>query len=420
MKYSMHSFFFVLLLVPAFISLGGTTYADVLHLKNGDVISGKLTTLSDGLCVFNARYGVSISLNSDEISGIFTDDEYEIAFISGEKIKGKLTLSGKNETILVSKTFGETSINPAEIYSMVRVFSPDEQLPISQTQEQTFGAEEKESPPLDFLTGSTVLLAPGSYELGMGLLYQQSRRETSLMNVGYFQRSAYTARKLELSLTARAGLYDKVEGWLTLPGTYTYIQDVSTNEYVRDADSWEFGDISFGLQYLLVSESEKSPAVSATVGVSAPTGEKNYYEPISTWLDPLNNGSGHWGLTVGTTFVRTLDPAILFGGLSYSHSFAETIDGYHVAPGWGVNGYFGVGFALNEKLSLGSRLALGYQSTMEVDGVTVEGSDSEPMDLSFSTSYRFADNWVATPQVTFTLNDDAGANAFSLQVARRF
>lgn len=420
MKSANFSFVFSILITLVFSLHTGNVYADTLHLKNGDVISGKLTTFVDGLCIFNTKYGSSISLTTDEIASLSTDDEYEIVFVSGERVNGRLSLNNVNAPVLISKTFGETGVNPDDISSMTRVFSNSKQATSTQGKDQAFGEEERETPPLDFLTGSTVLLAPGSYELGLGFAYQQSRRETSLMNVGYFQRSAYTARKLQFSLTVRAGLYDRFEGWLNLPGDYTYIQEVSTNAYVRDTDSWELGDISFGLQYLMLTETETSPAISATIGVSAPTGKKRYYPLGQTWLDPLNNSSGHWGLTVGTSFVRTLDPAILFGGLSYSHSFSETIDGYHVSPGWGINGYFGVGFALNEKLSLGSRLALGYKSTMEVDGVTVEGSDSEPMDLSFSTSYRFADNWVATPQVTFTLNDDAGANAFSLQVARRF
>ncbi len=406
--------FFIFLLSPC------TAKSDTICLINGDIISGELITLSEGLCVFSSKYGPFISLRSEEITGLFTEDDYEIKFISGEIVRGNLSRTEDDTTVLVSKNFGESKINPANIISMTRVFPSSKKDSLSHGQEQSFGKEENKSPPLDFLTGSTVLLAPGSYELGLGFSYLQSRRNNSLMNVGYFQRSAYSARKFGFTLTGRAGLYDKLEGWLTLPLTYTYIQEVSTNEYVRDTESWDLGDISLGLQYLLVPETEKSPAISVSLSVNAPTGKKKYYDSMSTWLDPLNNSSGHWDLTIGTSFVRTLDPAILFGGLSYSHSFPETIDGYNIAPGWGANGYFGFGFALNEKISIGSRLALGYQSTMEVDGITVEGSDSEPMDLSFSASYRFGDNWVVTPQVTFTLNDDAGANSFSLQVARRY
>lgn len=412
------SFTVFVLTIPTLIT--SNALADTIYLKNGDIISGKLTTLSGGLCVFNTKYGSTVKLESSEIKSLFTDDEYEITFLSGEKIKGQITQNAEKETILDSKTFGNIEISPANISSLVRVFPADGQPPSKQKEKQSYGEEDEKEPPLDFLTGSTVLLAPGTYELEMGLMYQHTRNSTLLTNVGYFQRSTYEAKRLETSLSARGGLYDRLEGSLSIPLTYSYVKDVSTNTYVRDADSWDIGDTSLSLQYLLLSEGEEYPATAANIGVIVPTGKKRYYDVTDRWLDPLNNSSGHWGLSLGTSFVRTLDPAILFGGLSFQHLFPRTIDGYNIKPGWGLNGYFGVGFALNEKLSLGSRLGFGYYSEMSADGVMIEGSDSEPMDLSFSTSYRATENWVATPQITFNLNADAGASALSLKLTRRY
>lgn len=373
--------------------------------------------MSDGFCVFNTQYGSAIKVDVKDINNLSTDNEYEITFISGEKIKGKLISKDTNKTVLISESFGNVEINPANISALVKIFPQRE---ATSTTQNTFGEKEEESPPLDFLTDSTVLLSPGVYELEMGLMYKQSRQENSLMNVGYFQRSAFLARKIELAITGRAGLYDRLECWLTTPGTYTYIQDVSTNDYVRETDSWDLGDISFGLQYLLIPESEDFPAISITTGVNAPTGKMSYRKVGNTWQDPLNNGSGHWGASFGLSFVRTVDPAILFGGIDYNHSFPNTIDGYDIDHRWTTVSYFGVGFALNEKLSVGTRFGWGYSTTMTVDGNNIHGSDSEPMDLSFSASYRFFENWVTTPQVTFALNDDAGTPAISLKLARRF
>jgi len=313
-----------------------------------------------------------------------------------------------------------TEIITSNIVSLVKIFPQREQHSIGQDQQQSFGEEDEKEPPLDFLTGSTVLLAPGRYEFELGLRYKQTRDSTVLMNVGYFQRSTYSARRFEAAFSARGGLYNRFEGSLTIPITYSYIQDVSTNDYVRDKDSWDLGDISMGLQYLLLTERGNRPALSLSLGITAPTGKKRYYSASDTWLDPLNNSNGHWGVSLGTTFVKTTDPAIIYGGLIYQHSFSRTIDGYRIKPGWGINGYLGVGFALNEKLSLGSRLGFGYYSEMSVDGEEIKGSDTEPMDLSFSGSYRVTENWVATPEITFNLNNDAGAASFSLNITRRY
>ena len=318
-----------------------------------------------------------------------------------------------------STTFS-AEINPAEISSMIKLFPKDESESSKNNVNKSFGEKAEQSPPLDFLTGSTVLLSPGIYELDVGLYYKNTRTETSLFDVGYFQRSAYKARRIEMLLTGRAGLYDRLEGWLSIKETYTYIREVSTNEYVRDTDSYDFGDISLGLQYLLIPENENHPAISIQLGVNIPTGQMDYYDVYNKWKDPLNNGSGHWGASLGFSFVRTIDPVILFGGINYNHSFEKTIDNYDVDLRWSLNGNFGVGFALNEKISLGCNWGFGYSTTMVVDDVEIKGSDTEPMDLSFSASYRFSENWTATPQVTMALNDDAGTSNIYLQFARRY
>jgi hypothetical protein len=265
-----------------------------------------------------------------------------------------------------------------------------------------------------------VLLSPGQFELEFGTAYRNMKEQTSLMQVGYFERYAKRSRMLSFSLTGRAGVVRGVETWLTVPWSYNQVKEVSTNEWVRSKQTWHTGDINFGGQFMLKDESANWPALSASLAVAAPTGSMRYYDIPAIWKTQLNNGSGHWSIMPGLSFVRTLDPVILFGGVSYQYSFADTIDGYRVQPGWGVMGYAGVGFALNEKFSLGARVEYDYYSQMKADGVKVQGSDMEPMNLAFSASYRIFDNWVLTPQVSFGLNDDAGTSAIQLRVSRRF
>jgi len=119
-------------------------------------------------------------------------------------------------------------------------------------------------------------------------------------------------------------------------------------------------------------------------------------------------------------FVRSTDPAILFGGIGYQYAFANTIDGYRIKPGWVLKGYAGVGFALNERLSLGGRLAYAHSANLQADHQTIQGSDADPLELSLSASYRVNDDWVIAPEVTLGLNDDAGPAALSAHFKRRF
>ncbi|WP_320173347.1 hypothetical protein [Maridesulfovibrio sp.] len=57
---------------------------------------------------------------------------------------------------------------------------------------------------------------------------------------------------------------------------------------------------------------------------------------------------------------------------------------------------------------------------MKADNVEIKGSETEPLDLSFSASYRIASNLTLTPELTYGLNDDAGAPLLSLRAAWKF
>jgi hypothetical protein len=389
-------------------------------MKNGDVLSGRIISFYDGICIFDTHYGTAINLQTTQVHALETDARYNVTFTSGEQAVGRLIKGAVGGTQLQSTAFGTVSVEVSTIVRLVKLL-PNEprQASAPDAIADSYGQNNDDAPPLDFLTGSTVLLAPGRYELDLGLRYKQSRTQYGLFEAGYFQRSSYSARQLELETSLRAGLFTGVEGYLSVPVTYSHVEDVSTNEYVRSAQAWNMADVRFGGQYQLLNETAQWPALSLTLDMSAPTGNKRYRDPSNTWKDPLDNGSGHWSVAPGLAFVRSTDPAILFGGVNYRHAFADTLDGYRVQPGWVLASYFGVGFALNEKLSLGTRLSYAYSANLKVEGETIRGSDGDPMDITFSVSYRVADNWVVSPLLSIGLNDDAGPAALSMNLKRR-
>ncbi|WP_419735761.1 transporter [Pseudomonas sp. COR18] len=397
--------------------------ADTLLLKNGDRLSGSIISFSEGLCIFDSHYGSAIRVPATDILAIRSDMPYTLLFASGEKATGQLKITTDDRTLLESTTFGTTPIDLSQLVSLAR-FQPDR--PVTQeranveTSPSRYGEDQPAQPPLDFLTGSTVLLSPGEYELDLGLAYKQSRLQYGLPQAGHFQRSSYSARQLELRPTLRAGLSRNLEAYLGTPLTYSHVQDVSGNAFVRKADAWRLADIALGAQYQIVEEDAHIPAIALSLDINIPTGQKRYNDVFNRWKDPLNNGSGHWSLTPGVAFVRSADPAILFGGIGYQYAFARTLDGYHLKPGWVLKGYAGVGFALNERLSLGSRLAYAYSANLRADHQTIHGSDADPLELSFSAAYRLGDDWVISPEITLGLNDDAGPAALSAHFKRRF
>ncbi len=392
-----------------------SAYADTVHLRNGDTISGTLLSFQNGICVFKTKYDAAIKINVSDIHSISTDTTYLVTLNNGEVVKGRIETKDE-KSIIVSKSLGNVDLDFQAISRIIRASDVE----LVTDMEKSIGKDADKTPPLEFLTGSTVLLAPGQYQFEMGLDYRQNRDFYPIPNDGYFQNHSYSARMLRFDSTLRAGISEGIETFISIPFTYTYIEQVSSNAWVRDTYEWDVADVSTGIQYQLVEESNLYPAISASLSISAPTGKKHYYTFEDDWLDPLNNGSGHWVVSPGLSFARTTDPAIIYGGFSYSYSVKEDIDGYLVEPGWGASIYYGIGFALNDSLSIGSRFVYSYTSTMNVDDVKVQGSDKDAMDVAFSASYRFSESWVLTPQLVFSLNDDAGTSFISFRLNRFF
>ena len=94
------------------------------------------------------------------------------------------------------------------------------------------------------------------------------------------------------------------------------------------------GDVNFGVAYKFLDETPTLPDAVVSVRVKAPTGK----EPFGIKLintpgndnlfvpESLPTGNGVWSITPGISLVKTFDPAVLFGSLSYTHNFEESFD----------------------------------------------------------------------------------------------
>ena len=139
------------------------------------------------------------------------------------------------------------------------------------------------------------------------------------------------------------------------------------------------------------------------IKVRAPSGEDPYR---GDGTEPLF-GSGHWALAASLQWVRTADPLVLFGGIGYLHQFSRHANGQKYEPGPGLQYSMGLGFSVNDDVSLSGRFAGLLQGNWDVDGETVEGSSYEPMTLRVAATMRCRRNTYIEPEVTFGLNDDA-------------
>ena len=56
----------------------GHTCADTIHLKNGDVISGKLVSLADGKGILSTPYGATLVYATNDLLPLETEEPFKV------------------------------------------------------------------------------------------------------------------------------------------------------------------------------------------------------------------------------------------------------------------------------------------------------------------------------------------------------
>ncbi len=72
--------------------------------------------------------------------------------------------------------------------------------------------------------------------------------------------------------------------------------------------------------------------------------------------DDLPTGNGVWSITPGLSLVKTFDPAVLFGTLSYTHNLEESFDDISSTVNQKIPGKVRIGDSF--QLGAGHRLRL--------------------------------------------------------------
>jgi len=180
------------------------------------------------------------------------------------------------------------------------------------------------------------------------------------------------------------------------------------------------GDINFSVNYKILTEAPGRPDTVLTLGVTSPTGRAPYG---IKWMNVASSqyeqfaiptrqptGNGLWQATLGSSFVKTMDPAIVFGNVGYIHSFERSFKDIDTDPQISTPGsvrladvfYFGAGlaFAFNERSSLSMSFSdriNGKDSLRQSGGpwTKIIGSQANAATLNFGFTYAL------NPHTTF-------------------
>ncbi|ACO73155.1 hypothetical protein LHK_00159 [Laribacter hongkongensis HLHK9] len=209
-------------------------------------------------------------------------------------------------------------------------------------------------------------------------------------------------------------------------------------------ENGEIGDVGFGLSYRLFAETADRPDTFVSLRVKAPTGSSPYGIKVrnvddgNTNLgvpDSLPTGNGVWSVSGGVSVVKTLDPAVVFANLSYTHylsghfndisaSVGQTLPGdVKLGDTWGFG--LGFAFALNERLSLGMSYSqqMGNSTSLRPDGSSwqkVPGSESNSATLNIGMTYSLGQHLSIVPNVAIGLTPDSPNYNFSVRFPYNF
>ncbi|HEY1609527.1 MAG TPA: hypothetical protein VGG24_09690 [Paraburkholderia sp.] len=141
-------------------------------------------------------------------------------------------------------------------------------------------------------------------------------------------------------LDTRYGLTDRISVDVDVPYMYrnsTFIVGGAGGAAGTLSDagvsSHALGDVNFGIYYQFLKETNNLPDVVGSLRVKAPTGTSPFgikvqqITPDNTNLvapNELPTGTGFWNVTAGMSVLKTYDPVVLFGSLSYTYNVARS------------------------------------------------------------------------------------------------
>ncbi|WP_085597550.1 MULTISPECIES: hypothetical protein [unclassified Pseudomonas] len=250
-----------------------------------------------------------------------------------------------------------------------------------------------------------------------------------------------------MDLTARYNLDNRWQFDINAPVIYresTYSsaganggsgQSISEDTVTR---SPTLGDVNVGVAYKFLDESESLPDAVVSLRVKAPTGKDPFgikfvkKEDNSNLAVPesLPTGNGVWAITPGISLVKTFDPAVLFGSLSYTYNMEDSFSDISPNPvekspgkvklGDSFQVGAGVAFALNEKMSMAFSVSDQVQRKSKIkyknqDWQSVQSSDANAAYFNVGMTIAATEHLTIVPNLSLGMTQDAPDFTFSLK-----
>jgi hypothetical protein len=258
------------------------------------------------------------------------------------------------------------------------------------------------------------------------------------IQLGVIEASDVSRDTAVATLAGRYGITSRLEVEARIPYVYRHdrlsLLARSTPDFEaqeQELDENALGDVEVAARYQLNTGRGGLPIFVANARVKPPTGISPYEVPFDEMgvAQGLATGSGFWSLEGGLTMIYPSEPAIIFGGLTYLHNFAEDIDKEiggglvgRVDPGDSIGAQVGFGLSLNPRFSV----SLGYSHNYIFPTKTEIGATnqkSRPLQVGsmlMGWSFRLTERFTLNNSFEFGVTSEAPDMRFVLRVPYRF
>jgi hypothetical protein len=250
------------------------------------------------------------------------------------------------------------------------------------------------------LRRSVALLPDGVWEWETGVRYVRSATDP----MGLVQSSS---RVVEVPLACRIGVLGWMEFNARLPLSVAERKWMQIEEddsvTPRNSTKTGVGDASLGASFQVVPEQPGVPETVLSLLASLPTGSNPYDSTEKT----AATGSGSFAFSGSLSCSKTMDPLVLFWGLSAAFFGSASSPQGDVEPAPSVGYNMGLGFGVNRNVSLTFGMEGAYQGTATMNGQDILFSSVEPVALVLGCTTRLDRSTYIEPSLRVGVTDDA-------------
>jgi hypothetical protein len=190
------------------------------------------------------------------------------------------------------------------------------------------------------------------------------------------------------------------------------------------------GDVGGSLSYHLLDETLAKPSLLVGMGFKGRTGRDTFETKDSAKKPPT--GSGFNSVSLSLNAVKTSDPAVVFGSLTYAYPLSRghvvyvnpgqnlppTVVDYNPGDNFGLG--LGMAYALNYKLTLSTSYQQSVNLPARINGRKLSNSVTNAVSIRFGVVWRFNEQTSMDLSVSPGLTQDAADVIFAVRIPYRF